>query len=166
MLVACRIKPIQAQVFQKEKSYATVGYGFIIVPEPIQAQGIEHTAHIKGPFYGKYEYGITDKFGIAINFAYLNFIVNIYHSHYENGRTVEYYSHEDYNGFSGLIRANLHFGSDDRIDPYLGFGMGYRTAKWDYNSHNSIGQMMPKSLMKIIILGLKQQWVLKLCFLK
>ncbi len=51
---------------------------------------------------------------------------------------VVYYEESiDWYSYSILMRFNWHFNSmGDRLDPYIGFGAGYRGATWKYTDND------------------------------
>lgn len=88
-----------------------------------------------GPLYLKYEYGVTDRIGLGISFAYAT---NEWSYRYEStdgqGNTVYYNESTERDTYSVLARFNYHFGNSERFDPYFGFGLGYRDANWKSNT--------------------------------
>ncbi len=40
--------------------------------------------------------------------------------------------------FSGIVRFNYHFMDHDKIDPYIGLGVGYRSVKWNYSDNDPL----------------------------
>src|SRR4051812_42056080 len=64
----------QDPFYQKGKSHIGLGYGFIIDEGIIFLyRDPEHTIQreITGPFYLKYDFGLTEKFSLGVNVAYL-----------------------------------------------------------------------------------------------
>jgi hypothetical protein len=89
-----------------------------------------------GPFYLKFEGRISDEWGIGINLAYLEKDWDYeYSQYYMYPYTTTYTEHYHYTSFSGLIRANWHFSESDKIDPYFGFGLGFRNGKIKYSTN-------------------------------
>jgi len=137
-------KPSSAQTFEKEKSYLSVGYGFGTFLGSLSANLDDEegfSSSLTGPIYGKYEYGITETFGIGINLAYVEYKFNYKYDDYDpyTGLPTKYIQTDTYSSFSGLIRANWHFGSSDKVDPYFGIGLGYRNGIWKHISNDPEG---------------------------
>jgi hypothetical protein len=133
------ITSAHAQVFSEEKSYATVGYGFGTYIGALASTIDDYddfTTTITGPVYGKYEYAVAEKFGIGVNLAYVNYHFEWLEDgyNYVNGQSIKYRSSIEYTSFSALIRGNWHFGKNEKVDPYFGFGLGYRTGVFTYKS--------------------------------
>ena len=141
-------KPAVAQIFEQDKSYVSIGYGFGTLIGAIAAtitaniNDERYTYSITGPLYAKYEYGITEKFGIGVNLAFVQFKFNYKYQEYDpsTGLNVTYTETDTYSSFSGLIRANWHFRPREKIDPYFGFGLGYRTSNWKHVSNDPTDQ--------------------------
>lgn len=80
-----------------------------------------------GPLYFKYEYGLTDKIGLGLNFAYAS---NEWKYRYTASDGAAYHEKMSRTTYSVLARLNFHFGDHEKLDPYFGFGMGFRDATW------------------------------------
>ncbi len=90
-----------------------------------------------GPLHFKAEYALSEivSLGLSINYVnakaqwtdYYNYYSGQY---YQNGYTTG----KTFNSLSVLGRMNLHFATSKILDPYFGFGIGYRNANTDYFS--------------------------------
>lgn len=141
----------EKKIFQEKKSYISLGYGFGTFLGVGSASWLfgnnsfyqdNSNGSLTGPFYMKYEYGVTEDFGIGINLAYLEYKFsdsNYYGYYYFTSNQVQFTRTYTYTSFSGLLRANWHFGNSDKVDPYFGFGLGYRTGTWKYTSNDPLG---------------------------
>ncbi len=129
---------LQSQAFEIGKSYVSLGYGVgnftqSLIKAAVSGTDTKYSSF--GPAFLKYEYGISDKVGIGVNVAYLSASVSATDNYTDaNNKTIYYTDKVQFNTTSILGRVNFHFGENEKIDPYFGFGMGYRNAKWTYSS--------------------------------
>jgi opacity protein-like surface antigen len=133
-----------AQAYEEEKSYLSAGYGFGTFLGSLTTNFDDYegfSTSLTGPVFVKYEYGITDKFGIGLNLAYFQFNMNYQYDGYDYAlqQDVKYTEKDTYSTISALIRANWHFGDNDKVDPYFGLGLGYRTGNWTHTSTDPEG---------------------------
>lgn len=139
------LQPLAArsQVFQEGQHALSVGYGVGSFISAINASFDGFTdvsTTTTGPIYFKYEYGITEDIGLGVNVAYgTNQWKYRYTSIDENGNDVFYTETTDRTHYSVLARLNFHFGNEERFDPYMGFGMGYRNSMWSSDTDNPFG---------------------------
>lgn len=96
----------------------------------------EYSFSSTGPFFLKYEYGVNDKVTLGLNIAYVAAEMSYKDNNYLVGGVIPYEETVDWNSMSFLARVNFHFGSSDRLDPFWGFGFGYRTANWTYDNND------------------------------
>lgn len=149
----CITKESKSQAFQQERSYVNGGYGFgnfiqtvFSIYEPYDAFKLK----IMGPMFLKYEYAVSDNMGIGVSLAYASASVSYQDNDWTMTNGEVFKEQIDWSTYSILARMNFHFGDHDVIDPYWGFGMGYRIANWkysnndpDYNSDIEIGNFFP-----------------------
>ncbi len=125
---------VNAQAFEMGKSNVSVSYGFGSFTQALIKSAVSETdASFKstGPIYAKYEYGLTEKIGIGFNFAYFDATISSRDQYTDvNSNTVNFTESLKYSTWSGLARLNFHFADNDRIDPYFGFGLGYRSVTY------------------------------------
>ena len=133
----------KAQLFQEESSYLSVGYGIgnftqaLIFEDYVDRENYDNTA--TGPFFLKYEAAIAEKIGFGVNVAYIGSEVTWTDPDHtvDNGNgPVAYRETIKWSSYSILARINWHFGTSDKFDPYFGFGMGYRDAKWEFEDND------------------------------
>jgi opacity protein-like surface antigen len=144
-LAALLANPIKsnAQAFAEGANYVNVGYGFGTFLGNLSNTFDEYT-DVKytglGPIYAKYERGITDRIGLGFNFAYATneWDYNFGYTD-ENGNARSYTESTKRSTWSALARFNFHFGSSDKFDPYIGVGLGYRSANWKYETTDPNG---------------------------
>lgn len=132
----------KAQAFEVGKSYVSVGYGvgnFVQSVFKSYETYDNYSFKMMGPLFGKYEYAINDQIGFGVAFSYVS--ANV--SYTDKSVTVTtsplvYYQESiDWSSYSILMRFNWHFNSmGDRLDPYIGFGVGYRGASWSYTDND------------------------------
>lgn len=138
----------QKKFFRQHKSYVSLGYGFGIFYTYHSSSwfnsghnypyGIdESNASPTGPVYGKFDYGVTEDFSIGINLAFLEYTFKDSYSEYDPNSylMVQYDRTATFTTFSGLLHANWHFGKSEKIDPYFGLGLGYRSDNWTFTSN-------------------------------
>ncbi|HTF80583.1 MAG TPA: outer membrane beta-barrel protein, partial [Cytophagales bacterium] len=132
---------VSAQAFEEGKSYVSGSYGigsffgifFSSAKKAIEESG-GNVSGIKvktlGPLSLKYEYGVSEHIGLGINVNYLTNGIS-----YDDTQTDGTYTTTEHykltrNTISVLARMNIHFGDHEKLDPYWGFGLGYRQATW------------------------------------
>jgi len=134
---------ITAQVFKEGQHALSFGYGAGTLIGALNATFDTYadlSTSTLGPLYGKYEYGITENIGLGVNFAYgTNQWSYRYSSVDAVGNPTTYTETTDRTHFSVLARINFHFGNEEKFDPYVGLGMGYRDATWSTNSQDPLG---------------------------
>ena len=97
-----------------------------------------YTFKSMGPLFFKFEHALSDKIGIGVNIAYASAQV----SYVDKSRIVDPQKQEFYketinwSTYSVLARFNFHFANGDKLDPYLGSGVGYRGATWKYEDND------------------------------
>jgi hypothetical protein len=131
-----------AQAFEEGTSSASIGYGFGKIDYSDNSM-FENTVLARyygyriqdgyqfsylGPLFLKYEYAISDKFGLGLNVSYLTSTAEF--------TSTDFYTNEVFNnsinrtGYNIMMRFNWHFGDHDMIDPYFGLAGGYRSNNW------------------------------------
>jgi opacity protein-like surface antigen len=130
-----------AQAFEEGTSSASIGYGFGNIGNNLNSRFkntvlATYTYKIQdgyqfsylGPLFLKYEYAISDKFGLGLNVSYLTSTAEF--------TSTDFYTNEVFNnsinrtGYNIMMRFNWHFGDHDMIDPYFGLAGGYRSNNW------------------------------------
>jgi opacity protein-like surface antigen len=132
---------LYAQAFQQGKSSIQLGYGFgnfsqayfqtyeTNYPDEFSYKGT-------GPFFVKYEYAVTDKIGLGLNIAYIGAEVSYVDKGHVTTSGAFYKQTITWTSTSFLARMNLHFGDNEKFDPFWGFGMGYRTGTYKYDDND------------------------------
>jgi opacity protein-like surface antigen len=85
-----------------------------------------------GPLFFKYEYALTDKFGLGVHVASITNKAN--YTYDNNNQTFN--AELTCNAYSILARANYHFVNRKVIDPYVGLGLGYKGYKLSFTDNN------------------------------
>lgn len=130
--------------FEINKHYISVGIGagnfaqafFRTVVEGSNNTDNNLTFTSIGPLFLKYEYAITDKFGIGVNVATLTNKANYTYTENSTGTDRTYNAELSCLAYSVLARANYHFVNKKIIDPYVGLGLGYRGYRFNYTDNN------------------------------
>ncbi len=131
----------KAQAFEPGKSYVSAGYGignFVQAVFKTYENNTNYSFKMMGPLFGKYEYAINEQIGFGVAFSYVSANVTYdYDSWDANNNPVVYQEKIDWYSYSILMRFNWHFNSmGDRLDPYIGMGVGYRGANWSFTDTN------------------------------
>lgn len=126
---------VSAQAFSEESSYVNVGYGFGNLTQSLfkigEANDYQYKYNGIGPLFLKYEYAVSEKIGFGVNIAYAQAQATYkYTATYITDGSKLLEETLDWKSYSALIRFNIHFGDNDRFDPYWGLGAGYRNASW------------------------------------
>jgi len=133
----------KGQAFEKGKNYFSVGIGTGNFSQAFIRAAVEGSAeNVKfigtGPLFVKYERGVEEKIGFGINIAYMSNAVN-YQETNTDSVPYNYDAKLKCTTFSVLARVNFHLGDHEKLDPYIGIGLGYRSVNWSYtdNDRNS-----------------------------
>ena len=122
-------KKANSQAFQIESHNISIGYGFGNFGNAVLSTYQNNTNYsysTTGPIFFKYEYAISEKFGLGVNATYLAGIAGF--NSESNG--TNYYNEIERTGYNIMLRFNWHFGEHDIIDPYFGFAAGFRNNQW------------------------------------
>lgn len=128
--------------FQKNTHLFTIGYGAgnfsqdYLRNNVTAANETNSRFNAVGPLFGKYEFAIENKIGFGINFAYMK---NTLEYTDENSMNQEYDAILSCETMSFLARFNYHIGHNERVDPYVGLGLGVRTLSWFYDDNDPSG---------------------------
>jgi len=133
-----------AQVFESSKHYVSIGYGYgssaqtmLRTTTPALTDDVDIKASFLGPVFLKYEYGIKDNYGIGINVAHTSGTINYnFNSIYTSDSSALLKEKGKWSSTTFLLRFNYHFAKGDRIDPYIGMGVGYRKDSWKVESND------------------------------
>ncbi len=128
-----------AQAFEKGKSYASIGYGFQLLPVKSLFKVYQDELGFKvkgmGPFAMKYEYAITDKVGIGLNIGFTNASIAWSDSSLNLSGNIENFNYSyKYSKLTITPRFNYHLGDNEKIDPYIGLGIGFKKASYKFTT--------------------------------
>ncbi len=87
-----------------------------------------------GPLGITGEYLLSSKVGIGLEATYASTGVTANYYENQDGNTYAYSA--SINRLRILPRVNIHFGDNDKVDPYLALGMGYANTKFSYETAN------------------------------
>lgn len=142
-----------AQAFEQGKSQISIGYGLSSTTQALIKNSVNSTdvfgdpVYVNpefsalGPIFAKFEHGVSEKIGFGVNIAYANAGIN-YTNDTGGPASMKWWN------TSVNARVNRHFGSNDKFDPYVGLGMGYKFGKW-----KSEGGDNPEEFKALIPLG-------------
>lgn len=142
----------EEKAFKKGSIVITVGFGYPNLYKPLYKAFISTINNLNsiysyynettsysvkgfGPAFFKAEYGLSKLIGLGVTSGYFNTTVTEtvnYQTQEYNSSTSSYYyvDHVDVNKYyhsslSFAARINFHFGSGEKLDPYVGTGVGY-----------------------------------------
>jgi opacity protein-like surface antigen len=124
--------------FYINDTYMSVGVGFgsLILNNSIGQNSTNESVRNTGPFYAKIENAVSDRLGFGMNIAYSNvkYSRDYINYLYQGNATIQIIEPEevDINLVAILARINWHYGSNNKLDPYMGLGMGYRNISYRY----------------------------------
>lgn len=93
-----------------------------------------------GPLHAKYEYALTDMFGLGLSASYASWGATWVQNYPVYNNTTMSYDNRNYEeSFKGTslalsLRYNVHFATGKKIDPYYGVGVGYKFNTYKYFS--------------------------------
>lgn len=127
-----------AQAYKSGSHVFHVGYGDAAF-DPGTFVSDDAETSILGPINFAYEYAVGDKFGIGVDVGYSDGSAEAAESYstldqFGNPIVVEGTSTYSKTKLTLNLRGNVHFGDNDRWDPYLAFGVGYKSVTREYDS--------------------------------
>ncbi len=126
----------KSQVMHQDANFVSVGYGVGNIIQSSFQLSEETDADFKysgvGPLFFKYEYAFAPKIGVGLNVAYAQATADyLYRDQYTTDGSKLLEETLDWKTWSALLRINWHLGENEKVDPYIGIGLGYRTASWE-----------------------------------
>ncbi len=149
---------LSAQAFEMGKSYLSLGYGLgnlnhKVVEQSIAVRDAKFSSF--GALFLKYEYALTKKTGVGLNIAYRRETGSAMETYIDiNKNVIDYTQNVIYSAWSALARINYHIGEDKFVDPYIGFGLGFRSGIWGYSTSVQGAPSNPK-LKKVSPIGVE-----------
>lgn len=126
--------------FDKGTISVTAGYGYGLAGSLFSAYDSysDYTFSKLGPITARIEYGVSKKIGLGLSVNYSSYNVEWKQPGvYPSPSTTLYKAGFKGVGYSALLRMNLHFANGEKIDPYWGFGLGYRGGSYTFSSDDS-----------------------------
>lgn len=143
VLALCAAMPftkVQAQNMEQGAAIFSGGYGFMNLSKALfmttiegfnDVDGAEISSSAFGPLYVKAEYGVGESFSMGLNFAYIGMSASW------DDEVNDYNYKVSRNNMSFMLRLNKYWYNDNNIDVYTGFGLGYRTGGWKFESNDT-----------------------------
>lgn len=117
--------------YSQGSSTISLGYGFGNIWKKLfklssTFSGGAYKTSATGPFSLTYEYGVAEKIsvGLALGYSQVKGV-------YTDPDDADFNYTEKLTNMSAIARANYHFGSSDKFDPYIGLGLGYYNFKYE-----------------------------------
>lgn len=123
--------------FGEHKFVISAGFGIPV--NPLRAEVRKHEGEFGysysgfGPAHARFEFGLSDKIGLAFGVNTNNWEASWTHQDSANP-SFRHTDHIERNVLSFIGRMNVHFGVTDRLDPYWGIGFGYRNVQYSRTS--------------------------------
>lgn len=143
VLLFCSTKTFaQDEAYQQGNSIISVGYGFPNLTDVVFTvfnSNPGYSISAFGPIHFKYEYALNHHWGLGITIGYEEAKVQWENTDYVYDPNTGYYdipvSYAA--GYKGsnigiLARANYHFLTSSKFDPYFGFALGYNDWAFTY----------------------------------
>lgn len=140
--IAFAVTNSNAQAFEEGTKVVAIGYGFPNLGKSLFKVGSDNEGYKAtgfGPIHGRFEYGLTDKFGIGLSINFNSFGAKYSDPYYDylTGTYLAYTNEFKYTSVNFLIRGNRHWDVNDKVDIFSGFGLGYNYAKATWKSSNT-----------------------------
>lgn len=95
----------------------------------------DFTMKSMGPLHLKFEYFLSDRFGVGL---VANYVSNNVSYKYDDGTGTIYTDSYDYSSLAFNVRFNWHFYNQNGFDFYAGSGVGYKITNRVYTSDNPL----------------------------
>ena len=131
-LLLVSLVTVKGIAFEKASSSVQIGYGIGNINQVVFSYykaELEYDLKKTGPFFLKYEYALTNRIGIGVNFSYASAVLNYHTILYDES----YRTKINWQVLNILGRLNYHFLIREKWDAYVGIGLGYRNESWDYS---------------------------------
>ena len=161
---------VKAQAFAEGTKVVSLGYGFPNLGKTVLKvfdDEVGYKATGFGPIHARFEYGLTDKFGLG---ASVNF--NTYGAEYNstssvwNGssyQTITYKETFKATSISILVRFNKHWDLNDQVDVFSGIGVGYKYSGFKSTTDNPTGTQS-LTISNPIPVGFEWTWGMRYFF--
>ena len=127
----------KAKAFHQYNSQVTAGYGIgnfwtVFLDKAIEIPG--YKVHSLGPFSLLYEFGITNHISSGMAFSYSR----------ARGKAERFQIADQISFYSIILRANYHFFTTYKLDPYAGIGLGISKSIYKNLDEHTIGNYNSK----------------------
>ena len=134
-----------AQAFEEGTKVGAIGIGWpnigkLLYAADFAGSGTDYKATGFGPLHGRFEFGLTDRFGLGVSINFVTYgakwtdVNGIYNS------TTGLYTTGNYEikttALAFLVRGNRHWDVNDKVDIFSGFGIGYGSRKTTLTSND------------------------------
>lgn len=129
------------QAFDKGRVVISAGYGvpnLIILPFRVVYKIADYT-NVSfsgfGPLLFKAEYGLSQKIGLGLTGGYSTMSVGYTYKDWDiyQNQKIDYHAKLTWSSPSVGARFNFHFATEEKLDPYFGFGLGWTGHKFRYS---------------------------------
>lgn len=96
----------------------------------------DFTMKSMGPLHLKFEYFLSDRFGVGLVANYVSSYVSWIYDDGMGGKWNESY---DYSSLAFNVRFNWHFYNQNGFDFYAGSGVGYKITNYKFKSDDPLG---------------------------
>lgn len=128
-----------AQAFEQGRSYVSVSYGYQLVNFGKLFNAYDSYGDYKykqlGPIGFQYEYALSDKIGLGVSAGYTATNVTWSQTDAANPDNNYFYKYKG-SKITGNARLNVHMGEHDKLDPYFGFGLGFKSSTWKLDTND------------------------------
>lgn len=140
-----------AQAFDKGKTVISAGYGvpnLIILPFRVVYKIADYTDVSFsgfGPLLARAEYGLSEKIGIGLTGGYSTMSVGYTFRDLDITKTkeIDYHAKLTWSSPSLGARLNVHFATEEKLDPYFGVGGGWTGHKFTYSDDSPWSDKYP-----------------------
>lgn len=128
-----------AQAFERGKSYVSLSYGYQLVNFGKLFTAYENYSDYKyrqvGPIGLQYEYALNEKIGLGVSAGYTGTNVTWTDTDFEDS-SIKYSYKYTGSKLTANARLNIHMGDHDKLDPYFGFGLGFKSSSWKLDTND------------------------------
>jgi outer membrane protein W len=168
--------------FHKSAGALTIGYGFPNIFKRLMLENLQnsdpraksiasrngasftYSTSGGGPFFVKYDYAVSDKLGLGIvlgysrlgvteTYHYTRFVYNPQTQNTES-RDLQQSTVQLATSFSAGLRCNYHFNPRKKIDPYIGFAVGYSRSVFEESFETSDPDLTQKPVVSSSLIPL------------
>jgi opacity protein-like surface antigen len=124
---------LNAQSFKKGTNVLNIGIGFPNFPVLLlKINGYnspDYRTGGTGPIHIRYEHAFTGNFGLGLSVNFNSYSTNWITKQVVNNSNITYNNTIKGSSINFLVRANKHWTVDEKVDVYIGAGIGYNHRK-------------------------------------